>query len=168
MLSGLRSLLIPDVGKLSNSLLCRSIDILSPEVNQTANPTADAAVDPAADLVDQVRWRRWRTFSCEGGRVVHRLLDILQSAASSKASHNRTEMRTNLKLATWGRATVQGLQGDRGAKREMQCSLATRILQTPSTPVLYITMKASFSTPAHSPFSDDVVVEPSSSLSRRS
>ena len=160
----------------------RSIDILSddpaadpaaepgaaPEVNQTANPTADAAVDPAADLVDQVRWRRWRTFSCEGGRVVHRLLDILQSAASSKASHNRTEMRTNLKLATWGRATVQGLQGVRGAKREMHAPLQPGFRKRRVAPVLYITMKASFSTPAHSPFSDDVVVEPSSSLSRRS
>ena len=79
----------------------RNIDILSddpaadpaaepgaaPEVDPAADPTADAAVDPAADLADQVGWRRWRTFPCEGGRVVHRLLDILQSEASSKASH---------------------------------------------------------------------------------
>ena len=106
----LRSLLIPDVkralqspnfGKVSNPLLRRSIEILSddptahpavepgaaPEVDPAADPTADAAVKLAADRADQVRWRRWRTFPCEGRRVVHRLLDILQSEASSKASH---------------------------------------------------------------------------------
>ena len=106
----LRSLLIPDVGralqspnfgKVSNPLLRRSIEILSddpaadpaakpgaaPEVDPASGPAADAALDPAADLADQVGWRRWRTSPCEGGKVVHKLFDILQSEASSKASH---------------------------------------------------------------------------------
>ena len=58
----------------------------APEVDPATDPTADAAVDPAADLADQEKWRRWRTIPCEGGRVVYRLPDILQSEASSKAS----------------------------------------------------------------------------------
>ena len=93
----LSSLLILSIGKVLqspngskslNPLLRRSIDILSddPAADPAAEPGAAPEVDPAADLADQVRWRRWRTFLCEERRVVHRLLDILQSEASSKAS----------------------------------------------------------------------------------
>ena len=50
----------------------------------------------------------------------------------------------------------------------MQAPLQPGFRKRGVAPVLYITMKAGFSTPAHPPFSDGVVVEPSSSLSRRS
>ena len=70
-------------------------------------------------------------------------------------------MRTNLTLATWGRATVQGLLGVRGVRREMQAPLQPGFLKCRDAPVLYINMKAGFSTPAHPPFSDGMVVEPS-------
>ena len=68
----------------------------------------------------------------------------IQSETSSKASHNRTEMKTNLTLATWGRATVQGLLGVRGVRREMQAPLQPGFLKCRDAPVLYINMKAGF------------------------
>ena len=70
-------------------------------------------------------------------------------------------MRTKLTLATWGRATLQGLHGIRGVRREMQAPLQPGFHKCRVAPVLYINMKAGFSTPAHPPFSDGMVVEPS-------
>ena len=51
-------------------------------------------------------------------------------------------MRTNLTLATWGRATVQGLHGVRGARREMQAPLQPGFRKRRVAPVMYITMKS--------------------------
>ena len=62
LLSGLRSLLIPDVGKLSNSLLRRSIDILSddPAADPAAEPGAAPEVNTAADPTAAQQWTQLR------------------------------------------------------------------------------------------------------------
>ena len=118
--------------KFSNPLLRRSIDILSddpaadpaaepgaaPEVDPAADPTADAAVDPAADLADQVRWRHWRTFLCEERRVVHRLLHILQSEASSKASHESYRDEVKPETGYLGSCHSTGFPSVRGTSKK--------------------------------------------------
>ena len=119
-------------GKFSNPLLRRSIDILSddpaadpaaepgaaPEVDPAADPTADAAVVPAADLADQVGRQRFRTFPCEMEGLFTDFLTYCSRRLRQRPATNRTAMRTNLRLATGGRATVQGLQSVRGASKK--------------------------------------------------
>ena len=140
--------------KFSNPLLRRSIDILSddpaadpaaepgaaPEVDPAADPTADAAVDPAADLADQVRWRHRRTFLCEERRVVHRLLDILQSEGSSKASHESYRDEVKPETGYLGSCHSTEFQVSEEQARNAS-SLTIRIPQTPSCSRVYITMK---------------------------
>ena len=110
-------------------MLRRSIDIFSdnpaadpaaepgaaPEVDPAADPTADAAVDPAADLADQIGWQRWRTFPCEIEGLFTDFLTYCSRKLRLRPATNHTAMRTNLRLATGGRTTVQGLQSVRGA-----------------------------------------------------
>ena len=73
---------------------------------------------PAADLADQVGWQRWRTFPCEMEGLFTDFLTYCSRKLRLRPATNRTAMRTNLRLATGGRTTVQGLQSVRGASKK--------------------------------------------------
>ena len=61
--------------------------------------------------------------------------------ASSKASHESYKMRTNLRLATWGRVKVQGLQDVRGASKKCKLPYNPDSANSRVAPVMNITMK---------------------------